>query len=162
MASTDIRTEQHHSPQQPFVLEDSDSRLGKRRHWRGNAAFRNGIAAIPSPGRYARKASQCRGTHPALAPAFAAEGAPKLFSVVTEKDKTVVALTKEDISLGDDAAAIGNALRQRGSLTVWRYAVRKARDGELEQAPLAKISVPAAGTLRVQPYRTPPRVVPVE
>lgn len=97
-----------------------------------------------------------------IAPAFAAGGTTRLFSVVTEKDETVVALTREDASLGDDAAAIGKALRERGSLTVWRYAVRKARDGELEQAPLAKISVQAAGTLRVQPYRTPLRVVPVE
>ena len=97
-----------------------------------------------------------------LAPALAAGSATRLFSIVTEKDETVVALTKEDAALGDDAAAIGKALRERGALTVWRYAVRKAKDGELEQAPLAKISVQAAGTLRVQPYRTPLRVVPVE
>ena len=74
----------------------------------------------------------------------------------------VAALTKEDAALGHDAGAIGQALRERGSMTVWRYAVRKAKDGELEQAPLAKISVQARGNLRVEPYRTPLRVVPLE
>lgn len=45
------------------------------------------------------------------------------------------------------------------SLTLWHYAVRKALDGELEQAPREKISVPAQGVLRIEPYRTPLRVV---
>lgn len=97
-----------------------------------------------------------------LGPALAAERATKLFTVVTERDETVVALTKEDAALGSDAATISKALRERGALTVWRYAVRKAKDGELEQAPLAKISVQAQGNLRIEPYRTPLRVVPAE
>ncbi len=95
----------------------------------------------------------------AIGPALAAEQATKLFTIVTEKDETTVALTKEDAALGDDAAAISKALRERGTLTVWRYAARKAKDGELEQAPLAKISLQAQGTLRIEPYRTPLRVV---
>lgn len=98
----------------------------------------------------------------AISPALATEQATKLFTVVTERDETVVALTKEDAALGSDAAAISKALRERGALTVWRYAVRKAKDGELEQAPLAKISVQAEGSLRIEPYRTPLRVVAAE
>lgn len=93
------------------------------------------------------------------APALAAEPAVKLFTIVTDKDETVVALTAEDAALAADAAAISKALTERGSLTVWRYAVRKAADGELEQAPLNKISVQAQGVLRIEPYRTPLRVV---
>ncbi|MBS7699434.1 MULTISPECIES: hypothetical protein [unclassified Chelatococcus] len=95
-------------------------------------------------------------------PVLSAEKGAKLFTFVSEKDEIVAALTKEDALLGDDATAIGKALRERGAMTVWRYAVRKAKDGELEQAPLAKISVQAQGNLRVEPYRTPLRVVPVE
>jgi hypothetical protein len=95
-------------------------------------------------------------------PAFATGQNTGLFTFVGETDSIVVALTREDAALGDDVGAIGKALRERGSLSVWRYAVRKARDGELEQAPLAKISVQAQGNLRVEPYRTPLRVVPVE
>lgn len=96
------------------------------------------------------------------APGLAAAQSTRLFSVVTEKDETVIALTKEDAALGDDAAALGKALQDRGSLTVWQYAVRKAKDGELEQAPFAKIVIQSAGTLRVQPYATPLRIVPLE
>lgn len=97
-----------------------------------------------------------------LSPAVAAGQNTKLFTFVSEADSIVVALTREDAALGDDVGAVGKALRERGSLSVWRYAVRKAKDGELEQAPLAKISVQAQGNLRVEPYRTPLRVVPVE
>lgn len=95
-------------------------------------------------------------------PVLADGQATRLFTFVSEKDAIVAALTKDDAALGNDAAAIGKALRERGSLTVWRYAVRKAKDGELEQAPLAKVSVQAQGNLRVEPYGTPLRVVPVE
>lgn len=92
------------------------------------------------------------------APALAAEQAVKLYTIVTDKDETTVALTAEDAAL-TDAAAISKALTDRGSLTLWHYAVRKATDGELEQAPREKISVRSQGVLRVEPYSTPLRVV---
>nr|WP_314091412.1 hypothetical protein [uncultured Shinella sp.] len=95
------------------------------------------------------------------APAFAAES-PKLFSFVSENEEIVAALMSDDAALSADAGAIGKVLHDRGSLTVWRYAVRKAKDGELEQAPLKQISVQAEGTLRVEPYTTPLRVVPLQ
>lgn len=98
----------------------------------------------------------------AIVPSLAAGQGARLFSFVSEKEEIVAALTRDDAAIGDDAAAIGKALRDRGSLTVWRYAVRKAKDGELEQGPLTKISIQAQGNLRVEPYRTPLRVVPVE
>ena len=95
------------------------------------------------------------------APAFAAEGT-KLFSFVSEDEEIVAALMPDDAAFGEDAGTIGKALHDRGTLTVWRYAVRKAKDGELEQAPLKQISVQAEGTLRVEPYTTPLRVVPLQ
>lgn len=98
----------------------------------------------------------------AIHPTFAATRGAALFTFVTEKDEIVAALTKEDAALGEDVAAIDKALRDRGSLTVWRFAVRKAKDGELERAPLSKISIQAQGNLRVEPYKAPLRVVPVE
>jgi len=97
-----------------------------------------------------------------VSPSLAASQGARLFTFASEKDEIVAALTTDDAALGDDVAAIGKALQDRGSLTVWRYAVRKAKDGELEQAPLARISIQAEGNLRVEPYRTPLRVVPVE
>lgn len=98
----------------------------------------------------------------AINPTLAAGQGTKLFSFVGEAEPIVAALTKDDAALGDDAGAIGKALRERGALTVWRYAVRKAKDGELEQAPLAKVSVQARGIVSVEPYRTPLRIVQVE
>ncbi|MCJ8055907.1 hypothetical protein GB928_020055 [Shinella curvata] len=95
------------------------------------------------------------------APVFAAEGT-KLFNFVRENEEIVAALTPEDAVLGEDAGAIGKALHDRGTMTVWRYAVRKAEDGALEHAPLAKISLSAQGNLRVEPYATPLRVVPLQ
>lgn len=95
------------------------------------------------------------------APVFAAEST-KLFNFVGENAEIVAALTPEDAALGEDVGAIGQALHDRGTLKVWRYAVRKAADGELEQAPLAKISLQAQGNLRVEPYTTPLRVVPLQ
>lgn len=95
-------------------------------------------------------------------PAVAQGQPPQLFQVVSEKDTVVVALAAEDAALASDAGAVAKALRERGSMTVWRYAVRKAKDGELEQAPWAKVSLQAQGLVRVEPYRTPLRVVPLE
>lgn len=97
-----------------------------------------------------------------LQPALATEPGTQLFSFVSEKDSIVAALTKEDAASLRDADAVARALRERGAMTVWRYAVRKASDGELEQAPHSRISIQAQGVLRIEPYRTPLRVVPMK
>jgi len=47
----------------------------------------------------------------------------------------------------------------KGTLTVWQYAVRKAANGELEQAPRMKIGLFAHDSLRVEPYATPLKVI---
>lgn len=95
-------------------------------------------------------------------PAIAAEQPQKLFSIVTVKDQIVVGLTRDDGAMAADVGEIGKALRSRGSMSFWRYAVRKGKDGELEQAPLSKISVLANDSLRIEPYATPLRVIAAE
>ncbi len=97
-----------------------------------------------------------------VSPMIAAEQPTKLFSIVTAKDEIVVGLTRDDGAMASDVGEIGKALRQRGSMSFWRYAVRKGKDGELEQAPLAKISVLANDSLRIEPYATPLRVLAAE
>ncbi|MGB5903878.1 MAG: hypothetical protein WBH00_13600 [Xanthobacteraceae bacterium] len=92
-------------------------------------------------------------------PVIAAEQPQKLFSIVTVKDQIVVGLTRDDGAMATDVGEIGKALRRRGSMSFWRYAVRKGKDGELEHAPLAKISVLANDSLRIEPYATPLRVM---
>lgn len=93
-----------------------------------------------------------------------AKDATKLFKIVTVKDEIVVGLAPKDIDAlgGDEVGNIGRALKSSGEVTLWQYAVRKGKDGELEQAPLRKISVLGHASLRVEPYSSPLRVIPAE
>jgi len=92
-----------------------------------------------------------------------AQDKPALFKIVTVKDEIVVALSAEESKKlgGNDVTHIGQALKAQGELTVWQYAVRKGKDGELEQAPRQRVSVLGHDSLRVEPYATPLRVVPL-
>jgi hypothetical protein len=47
-------------------------------------------------------------------------------------------------------------------MSVWQYAVHKSASGDLEQAPLHKIGLIATESLRVEPYASPLRVLPVD
>ena len=47
-------------------------------------------------------------------------------------------------------------------MSVWRYAVHKSAGGDLEQAPLHKIGLIASDSLRVEPYATPLKVLPID
>ncbi|HWM46065.1 MAG TPA: hypothetical protein VNR11_04035 [Xanthobacteraceae bacterium] len=95
--------------------------------------------------------------------AASAQEKTTLFKVVTLKDDVVIALSARDIGAlgGNDVTHIGRAIKAGGELTVWQYAVRKGRDGELEQAPLKRVSLIGHESLRVEPYASPLRVVPV-
>ncbi|MCW5705276.1 MAG: hypothetical protein KIT82_22180 [Bradyrhizobium sp.] len=95
-------------------------------------------------------------------PATAADKV-SLFKVITAKDEIVIGLTAEELAQMDgNAGGVAKALVAKGSLSVWRYAVRKAASGDLEQAPLHKVGLISAESLRVEPYATPLRVVPIE
>lgn len=88
-----------------------------------------------------------------------AQGAVPLFKIVTVRDDIVVGVTPQDAAVigGADATALGRALKS-GEVTLWQYAVRKAPDGALEQAPLKRVSILGHDSLRVEPYATPLRV----
>lgn len=98
----------------------------------------------------------------ASAPGFA-QDPTSLFEVVTVKDQIVIALSAKDIETvgGNDVTHIGQAIKANGELTVWQYAVRKGTDGQLEQAPLKRVSLLGAESLRVEPYTASVRVVPL-
>ena len=93
-----------------------------------------------------------------------AEDAVSLFNIVTVKDEVLVGLTATELDQfgGKDAGAIARTLRAKGTLTLWQYGVRKAANGDLEQAPLRKIALMAHSSLRVEPFSTPLRVLPHE
>jgi hypothetical protein len=94
--------------------------------------------------------------------AFAAEKI-SLFKVITAKDEIVIGLSDGELAQMDgNAGGVAKALVAKGTLSVWRYAVRKAASGDLEQAPLSKVGLIASESLRVEPYATPLKVVPME
>ena len=87
-----------------------------------------------------------------------------LFKIISVKDEIVIGLSGAELDQlgGRDAGAIARSLAAKGTLTVWQYAVRKGKNGDLEQAPLNKIGLIAHDSLRVEPYRTPLKVLPHE
>ena len=95
------------------------------------------------------------------APVLAQSKDTSLFKVVSARDEVVIGLSAAELAAlgGNDAGAVAKALASKGTLTVWRYAVRKAANGDLEQAPRAKIGLIAHDSLRVEPYATPLKVI---
>jgi hypothetical protein len=94
--------------------------------------------------------------------ASAEEAKTDLFKVITVKDEIIIGLTADELKAlgGSDASAIAHALAQKGDLTVWQYNVHRGPNGELQQAPTAKIGLLANSSLRVEPYASPYTVVP--
>jgi hypothetical protein len=96
-------------------------------------------------------------------PAFAADKV-SLFKVITSKDEIVIGLSDEDLAAvdGKNASGIAKMLVAKGSMSVWQYAVHKSATGDLEQAPLHRIGLIAADSLRVEPYASPLKVLPMD
>jgi len=94
--------------------------------------------------------------------AWAQASKTELFKVITVKDEIVIGLTADELKAlgGSDASAIAHALAQKGDLTVWQYNVHRGPNGELQQAPTARIGLLSNSSLRVEPYTTPYAVVP--
>jgi hypothetical protein len=90
--------------------------------------------------------------------------AETLFKIVTVKDEIVVGLTDAELAAlgGNDAGAVAKAISSKGTLTLWRYASKKAANGDLQMAPLDKVGVLANSSLRVEPYKSPLKVLPHE
>jgi hypothetical protein len=97
-----------------------------------------------------------------IQPAFAADKV-SLFKVITARDEIVIGISEGDLAqMEGNAGGIAKALVSRGSMSAWRYAVRKSAGGDLEQAPLHKIGLIATDSLRVEPYATPLKVLPID
>ena len=97
-----------------------------------------------------------------IEPATAADKV-SLFKVITAKDEIVIGLADDELkTMEGNAGGVAKVLVARGSLTVWQYAVRKAANGDLEQTPLHKVGLIATESLRVEPYASPLRVLPVD
>ena len=94
--------------------------------------------------------------------AWTEENKTDLFKIVTVKDEIIIGLSADELNAlgGHDASAVAHALAQKGDLTVWQYNVHRGPNGELQQAPTAKIGLLAHSSLRVEPYTTPYAIVP--
>ena len=98
----------------------------------------------------------------AFRPAVAAEKV-LLFKVITTKDEVVIGISESELAkMEGNAGGIAKALVASGSLSVWQYAVRKSSRGDLEQAPQHKIGLIAKDSLRVEPYASPLKVLPID
>jgi hypothetical protein len=98
-----------------------------------------------------------------IQPALAADKV-SLFKVITSKDEIVIGLPDDELAQldGSNAGGIAKMLVAKGTMSVWQYAVRKAPTGDLEQAPLHKVGLIASESLRVEPYASPLKVVPID
>jgi hypothetical protein len=85
-----------------------------------------------------------------------------LFKIVTARDEIVIGFSPEQLAAlgGDDVDTVGRAL-SRGALTAWQFAVRRRAGGTLEQAPLRQVSILGHDCIRVEPYTTPPPILPI-
>ena len=98
-------------------------------------------------------------------PAFSEDkGMTTLFKIVTVKDEIIIGLSEGELGQvgGKDAGAVAKALAAKGEMTAWQYAVKKAANGDLQQAPLRQIGLLANSSLRVEPYASPLAVLPHE
>ena len=99
-----------------------------------------------------------------ITPALAEDAKTSLFKITTVKDEIIIGLSADELKAlgGTDAGAVAHALAQKGDMTVWQYNVHRGPNGELQQAPTAKIGLIANASLRVEPYTTPYVIVPHE
>ena len=87
-----------------------------------------------------------------VAPALAQEAPVKLFKVITAKDEVVIGVTDS----GANVESLAQRLVSAGQMTVWQYAVQRAADGTMVQAPLRQVAVLKSDTLRIEPYNPAP------
>jgi hypothetical protein len=100
---------------------------------------------------------------PLMQTAFAADKV-SLFKVITTKDEIVIGLSDAELAQmeGRDAGGVAKMLLGKGTLSVWQYAVRHGQSGDLEQAPLRKVALISNDSLRIEPYSSPLKVVPID
>jgi len=98
-----------------------------------------------------------------IQPASAADKV-SLFKIITVKDEIVVGIPDDELAQldGKDAGGVARMLIAKGSMSVWQYAVHKSASGDLEQAPLRKVGLIASEALRVEPYVSPLKVLPID
>lgn len=95
-------------------------------------------------------------------PAFAVSKV-MLFKVVTPQNEIVIGLSRAELAQldGKTADAVTKALNSAGELQVWQYAARRGDSGELEEAPVRKVTVAADPAVHIELYATRHMIVPI-
>lgn len=96
-------------------------------------------------------------------PAFAADKV-FLFKVITARDEITIGIPDDELAQvdGKNAGGIAKMLVAKGSMSLWQYAVHKSNTGDLEWVPLHQIGIIASESLRIEPYATPLKVLPID
>ena len=87
--------------------------------------------------------------------ARAADDLPTLYKIVSPRDEIVVGSTEADL------AKFAARFRGAGQMEVWRYVVRKADSGDLVQAPGMRVMLIWSDMIRIEPYRSPLKIMPL-
>ncbi|MGP0059144.1 MAG: hypothetical protein ACLPID_07650 [Beijerinckiaceae bacterium] len=94
-------------------------------------------------------------------PAHAAGGVT-LFKIVTPKDDMFVGITAEEfekLGAGAPVEVLAKKIAAEGQMTFWQYGVKHGEQGQLVFAPTGKVSVFAAGVVRIEPYKAAYEVI---
>jgi hypothetical protein len=84
-----------------------------------------------------------------------AQTVPGLFKVISAKDEVVIGVA------GVDVDGLAKRLVADGQVSAWQYAVHKAANGDLEQAPLRRVAILRQDTVRIEAFASPLKVVPL-
>lgn len=95
-------------------------------------------------------------------PAFAVSKV-MLFKVVTPQNEIVIGLSKAELAQLEAKTpdAVSKALNTAGALQVWQYAARRGVSGELEEAPVRKVTVAADPAVHIESYPTQLKIIPI-
>lgn len=86
-----------------------------------------------------------------------------LFTVVSARDEIVVGLSEAEVPAlggGNPLGVVATLLADGGRLEAWRYGPSRGEDGVVRHAPQSRVAIFAAGTVRIELYRTEQEVVP--
>jgi hypothetical protein len=85
-----------------------------------------------------------------------AAGGMSLFKVVTPKDEIFIGLTAEDIEklgAGAPVELLAKKVAAEGQMTLWQYGVKRDEKGQMIFGSIGKVSIFAAGVVRIEPYK---------
>lgn len=76
-----------------------------------------------------------------------------LFKVVSPRDEVIVGVTPAEFpAIAGGGEALARKIAADGQMSVWRYQVGRGEGGALAMVPAGRVSLFAAGIVRIEPY----------